>query len=369
MSHTPAAPDMDLLDRRLLEAMQGGIPLEPRPYAALGAALGIGEDEVLARLARLKAGRVVRQVSAIFDSRALGYASSLVAARVAPDRLEEAAAAISAHPGVSHNYEREHAFNLWYTVTVPPDSTLGLERTVQRLHELSGAGSTRMLPTLRLFKIGVKIGLGAGDEGESAGYTEADAAIAGRHRITPADHPCILALQRDLPVEPAPFERLAAGAGLSGDALLDAARRFRARRQMRRFAAVLHHRAAGAMANAMGVWPVPADRIGELGPRLAAFPEVSHCYHRPSHPDWPYSVFTMVHAADRAAALDLLARMGEATGVAGWSALFSTREFKKVRVRYFTPDNAAWEAAHGGGGTEGHAPHGTLEKAAGMPAA
>jgi DNA-binding Lrp family transcriptional regulator len=129
------------------------VPFTRRPFADLGQRCGLSEDETLARVKALKEGKVIRQISAIFDTRSLGYASSLVAAKIAPEKLDAAVAVINSHPGVSHNYLRNHEFNLWYTIAVPPISKLGLDGTVNLLHRLSDAETTRLLPTLRLFKI------------------------------------------------------------------------------------------------------------------------------------------------------------------------------------------------------------------------
>src|SRR5437868_13536287 len=142
-------------DRELLNAVQWDFPLEPRPYAVLAERLGTEEADVRARVTRVKQLGVLRQLSAIFDTRALGYGSSLVAAKIDPERVDEAAAVISAHPGVSHNSTRNHAYNLWYTIAVPPGESL--DEHVDLLHRESGALVTRKLPTMRLFKIGVKL--------------------------------------------------------------------------------------------------------------------------------------------------------------------------------------------------------------------
>jgi DNA-binding Lrp family transcriptional regulator len=114
---------------------------------------------------------------------------------------------------------------------------------------------------------------------------------------------------------------------------------------MRRFAAVLHHRKAGFSANAMGVWAAPESEIDRVGELMAAFREVSHCYRRPSYPDWPYNIFTMVHAKSQAECEKVLASIAGKTGIGNRSALYSTKEYKKVRVKYFTLDEAAWEEA------------------------
>src|SRR5947209_6322555 len=148
MAMTTSDDQLEALDRELLNAVQWDFPLEPRPFAVLGERIGITEAAVRERIARVKELGVLRQLSAIFDTRALGYGSALVAAKVDSDRVDDAAATISAHPGVSHNYKRNHAYNLWYTIAVPPGDSL--ERHVDALHQESGALVTRRLPTLKL---------------------------------------------------------------------------------------------------------------------------------------------------------------------------------------------------------------------------
>ena len=128
---------VDDLDAQLLDRIQTELPLVERPYAALAEAIGSDEDAVLERVAALREQKVIRQVSAIFDSRRLGYRGMLVAARTPVERQDEAAAVFSSHPGVSHNYLREHELNLWFTLTVSPRSQLGLDRTVELLGELA----------------------------------------------------------------------------------------------------------------------------------------------------------------------------------------------------------------------------------------
>src|SRR5438128_3423925 len=129
--------ELENLDRELLNAVQWDFPLEPRPFAALGERLGLDEPAVRARVARVKELGVLRQLSAIFDTRALGYGSALVAAKIDSERVDDAAAVISAHPGVSHNYKRNHAYNLWYTIAVPPGDDLASH--VDALHRASRA--------------------------------------------------------------------------------------------------------------------------------------------------------------------------------------------------------------------------------------
>jgi DNA-binding Lrp family transcriptional regulator len=338
----------DPTDATLLGRLQEGVPFCAHPFAALGEPCAIDEAEVITRISRLKQERIIRQISAIFDTRSLGYASSLVAAKIDPARVDEAAAVVSAHPGVSHNYLRNHEFNLWYTIAIPPTSRFGLERTVEILHQQSGALSTRLLPTLKLHKIGVRFDV----EGDAKPDDQATPAYTEKNRtatvaLTPAEIAFVRAMQRDLAVTPTPFLDLAAELGVSFDSLREMHEAFLASGRMRRFAAVLHHRKAGFGANAMGVWagpqgdPAALERMGET---MAGFRAVSHCYERPSYPDWPYNLFTMVHGKSEEECRQTLAAIADATGLTDWQALFSSKEYKKVRVRYFTDAEAEWEA-------------------------
>ena len=337
-------------DAALLGVLQDSVPFTERPFADLGKRCGLTESATLARVQALKQAKVIRQISAIFDTRSLGYASSLVAARIAPGLLDKAVAVINSHPGVSHNYLRNHDFNVWYTLAVPPTSRLGLERTVELLHNLSGAEATRLLPTLRLFKIGVRFdveGAARPEDLEAPAYTEASRLDGGP--LTDREIAFVRVMQRDLALVPEPFVAVAEELGMS---FADAAAlhaRFLTTGRMRRFAAVLHHRKAGFGANAMGVWAGPADdpaALQRLGETMAGFRAVSHCYQRPSYPEWPYNLFTMVHGKNAEECEQTLTAIAAATGIADRHALYSTREFKKVRVRYFTADEERWEEEH-----------------------
>lgn len=345
--------ELEPLDRELLNAVQWDFPLVPEPYAALGDRLGIPEAAVRERVARVKQLGVLRQLSAIFDTRALGYSSSLVAAKVDPDRIDQGAAAINAHPGVSHNYKRNHEYNLWYTVAVPPGEPFDAHLDV--LHRESGASVTRKLPTLKLYKIGVKL--------DMTGQTAADAKaeVLEHERPERREHmdapvlsdlevATIRIVQEDLPLVERPFAAQAAEVGTDEETLLASIRSFKERKLMRRFAAVMNHRSAGFKANAMGVWAVPDDELEEIGPQMAGFALVSHCYRRPTYEDWPYSVFTMVHGQNARECEKTIAAIRDETGVDDYALLWSVKEYKKVRVRYFTDEWDEWTAAHAAAG-------------------
>ncbi len=340
----------DTTDAALLGVLQETMPFVLHPFADLGKRCGLTEDETLARVKALKEAKVIRQISAIFDTRSLGYASSLVAAKIAPEKLDAAVSVINSHPGVSHNYLRNHEFNLWYTIAVPPTSRLGLDATADLLHRLSGAETTRLLPTLRLFKIGVRFdveGEAKPDDQSKPAYTEANRQEAGP--LTAKEIEFVRVMQRDITLVPAPFVAVADELGIPFEEAAAIHAKFLATGRMRRFAAVLHHRKAGFGANAMGVWAGPQDdlvALKKLGETMAGFRAVSHAYLRPSYPDWPYNLFTMVHGKSEEECEETLSAIAEATGITDRHALYSTKEFKKVRVRYFTDEEAKWEAEH-----------------------
>jgi siroheme decarboxylase len=341
-----AAVPLDDLDRKLLNLMQGGFPLARRPYAEVARMAGIEEDEALRRVQRLIDDRIIRQVTPIFDTRVLGYKSMLVAAKVDPEHPHRAAKIINSHPGVSHNYLRNHDFNLWFTIATEPDSELGLEGTLEVLQRLTGAESVRQLPTLRLFKIRMDLEMEGDTEAlASAGMVE-EPKEPDPIELSELDIAVIRALQGDMPVAPEPYEPAAVELGISQERLLEQLESMSERKALRRVAAILFHRRAGFSANGMGVWKVPEERMLELGPRMASFRGISHCYQRPTYEDWPYSLFTMAHGRSKEECDAILDSIAVDTGIEERRTLYSSTEFKKIRLLYFTDDHKKWEAEH-----------------------
>ena len=341
-----AAVPLDDLDKRLLNLLQGSFPLAPRPFAAVAEAAGVGEDEVLRRTQRLLDERIIRQVTPIFDTRVLGYKSMLVAAKVDPDNPHRAAKVINSHPGVSHNYLRNHDFNLWFTIATEPGSKLGLQGTLDVLQELTGAESVRQLPTLKLFKINMDLEMVGGTDQLAAVAEAAEPLEPEPIELSELDVATIRTLQGDMPVVPEPYAPAAAELGLDQADLLEHLESMRERRALRRVAAILYHRRAGFSANGMGVWRVPEDRIMEYAPRMAACRGISHCYQRPTYPDWPYSVFTMAHGRSKEECDAVLDSIAADTGIEERRTLYSSTEFKKIRLLYFTDAHRRWEEEH-----------------------
>ena len=333
------ASKLDLVDRNLLNLLQSSFPLVEEPFHEIGEQQGIPVSDVIGRIRALKESNVVRQISAIFDTRRLGYKTVLVAMCFASDKLDSGAQVINQHPGVSHNYGRTGSFNLWFTLAVPPDESL--ENTVEDMAQRTGAESYRLMPTIRFFKIGVNFDMvtkegAANDYYSPDGYNNDNDQTWNRvEPVTDFEIEVIRELQEDVPLEPRPFEPMAERLGITQPELFATAESFTERGIMRRYSAVLHHRRAGFSSNAMAVWNVPAERSVEVGNLMAQSPWVTHCYERPTFPDWKYTHFTMIHATSDKKCEEVASDISSLTGISDYSLIYSTREYKKTRVRYF----------------------------------
>ena len=336
---------MDMIDRKLLNLIQGPFPMVEQPYLDLADQLETTEEDVLARLTELKRQNVLRQISAIFDTRRLGYKTTLVAMAFEPEKLHRAAMEINRHPGVSHNYAREGSYyNLWFTLAVPPEHDL--EATANHMGRKTGALESRIMPTIRFFKIGVNFDM-VNQRGSSYNYSPDGFDPAGwsargsnpeeadswnkPQPVTEWEREAIRQMQEDLPLVSRPFDPIAGRLGITTAELFELAVNFQERRIMRRYSAVLHHRRSGFRSNAMIVWKVPPERSEEVGMIMAGHKAVTHCYERPTFTDWPYTHFTMVHATTPEGCEEYSREIAEATGISDRLALYSTREYKKTR--------------------------------------
>jgi siroheme decarboxylase len=343
-----AAVPIDETDKRLMNLLQSSFPLDPEPFALVAGEAGLSAEETMARTQRLLDERIIREITPIFDTRALGYESMLVAAKVDSENPHRAAGIINSHPGVSHNYLRTHEFNLWFTIATPPDSELGLQGTLDVLQELTGAESIRQLPTLCLFKINMNLEMEKGTEALASAVDASPPRELERQPYDERDIAVIRALQGPMSVVDRPYDEAAGEVGMSTTGFLEHLGGMVERHLLRRVAAILYHRRAGFSANGMGVWRVPEEQISEVGARMAAVRGVSHCYQRPTYEDWPYSVFTMAHGRSKEECDAILQSIADEHHLHGEdrATLYSSTEFKKIRLHYFTDEYAEWERTH-----------------------
>lgn len=328
---------IDTLDKNLLNEIQWVFPLTERPFLEISKHYNVPEDEIIQRIMYMKGLGLIRQINAIFDTRRLGYKSALIAFAVKPDKLDYVANEVNKHPGVSHNYERNHEFNMWFTLAVPPYTYLNED--LNTLASLEGVIKYRLLPTLKLYKIGVRLDMVNEDLKKPQPTDEVKKLNPSKFDLTDRDKDFIRELQKDLEIIPEPFKALAENLGVTTADLFSKAKEYEQIGVMRRFAAILRHRDAGFSANGMVVWNVPEEKIDEIGYKLASFPQISHCYRRPTYPDWQFNLFSMIHARTLEAAETIAAEMSETVGIKDYRILFSSREFKKERVKYFEEQN------------------------------
>lgn len=339
----PTAPAINTArtaqDNALALAIQEGVPFVPAPFAAIAENLGISEEEVLERLRSWHAEKKLREISAVIEGSAVGYQSALVAGKVPPHKLEQAVAAVNAHPTVTHNYLRDHDYNLWFTLAVPPE--MGLEPTLAILSREAGVPRFHPMQRTKTFKIGVRFDL---ETRENRSSIKLNAPV-GTVLLNPDEKKLVRALQSPLPLEPAAFEAHAKAHGVRLEKLL-AFGNLHLGGLIRRYVGTMRHRKLGVNSNGMVVWKVEEADQQRVGDLLAAAPEVSHCYAREPLPGFPYSVYSMVHAPDEETCLRVAARLCKETGIADYRPLFSVQEFKKARLRYFLPELTQWWNDH-----------------------
>ncbi|RUM58356.1 MAG: Lrp/AsnC family transcriptional regulator [Persephonella sp.] len=326
-------------EKLLLKLLQEGINLEIRPFKTLGEKLDLSEKEILSLIQKLKEEKIIRQISPIYDTKSLGYDTALVAFKV-KGNIESVAEIINSHPGVSHNYERNNSFNLWFTIAVPPDSRLGLERTVSLLAKITNSNDFVILKTVKLYKIGVKLDFNNLKEKEVIRKNEDE---QNNIVLTEDDKKIIKITQDDIPMVEEPFRIYADKLGMEQEDLLKKLTSYKEKGIMRRFSAILYHRKAGFKANGMTVWKVPEDRSDEVGYKLASYRSITHCYKRTTNEKWQYNIFSMIHSKSKDELDQFVRELSQEIGINDYMILYSTKEFKKKRIRYFSDEFYKWE--------------------------
>ncbi|MBM4462058.1 MAG: Lrp/AsnC family transcriptional regulator [Chloroflexi bacterium] len=323
---------LDETDKRLVNLAQMEFPLVAEPFAALGMELGVDAAQAMHRIDRLKARGVLRYIGPLFDARSLGYQTTLVAARVAEHRMEEAGRVIGRHAGISHAYQREHHWNLWFTLAMASGADMRSE--VRKLADALGAEAVVELPALKVFKLRAYFDATGGNAPGPQSDTTVSLSDGKAAELSPTDRAMINELQQDLPLVARPFDSMAARLGLDTDRFLACCQALLRRGIMRRYSAAVRHASLGLAANALVCWSAPSGRIEAAGRRLAALSEVSHCYERQTDPLWPYNLYAMMHGRTGEACQDIAAEVSHHCGLDGYVVLFSTQELKKARVRY-----------------------------------
>ena len=329
---------MDNADKKILTAIQADLPVEVRPFDVLAERLNLNAADVVARVKRMAAEGLIRRVGPVFDSHSLGYVSTLAAGRVPPERLREVADRVSRMPGVTHNYERRHAYNLWFTLTCA--SRQEEERALEAVRCDTGIPHIFSLPALAVYKIRVKFDL-MEDSPAADVETAPPVAQATQRPLSGEQKELVRLLQDGLPIQREAFVGAGAQLGWPVERIVEQIHQWMGMGIVRRFGAVVRHRDLGFAANGMAVFRAADAQADEAGRRLAARPEVSHCYRRPPLEDFPFNLYAMVHGRSEDEVRQAVAAMAAEAGLTDYDVLFSVTEFKKASMRYFVEDRSA----------------------------
>lgn len=322
-------------------ALQKKFPVEARPFLRLAEMIGATEKQVLDQVNFWHDDHFLREISAVMEGSRLGHDSALVCGKVPAERMEQAASIIAEHPTVTHLYERDHDYNVWFTIATSPG--MSLEDHIDALGQMCGT-QFHALRRTETFKIGV-----AFDIKSMANKTEASAVKveAGSVILSSTEKEIVRALQTSLPLTARPFADLAQAHGLTEKQILDFLRQ-NPGKVVRKYVGTLRHRKVGVTYNAMVVWKSAPERQQQEGQILANFPQVSHCYARNTIADFPWGLYSMIHGPDEKSVMGWIGEMAQKLDKkpGDWLSLHSTREFKKCRLCYFLPELDAWHNQH-----------------------
>jgi len=330
---------MDPLALGIINGYQRGLPLTPRPYRAIAEQLGSTEDEIIERLTALSHSGAISRVGAVFAPGRIG-AGTLAALSVPAARLAEVAAQVNAHPEVNHNYEREHACNLWFVVTAPDQARVRC--TAAEIESQAGCGKMLYLPMMEGYHIDLGFPLGAVAPRPARPVGQRQVRLSARERALAA------ALQEGLDLVAEPYTALAVRAGITEREVVATLGQWLEAGIVKRLGLVVRHHELGYGANAMVVWDAPDGQVAQYGRRVAALPYVTLCYRRARClPEWRYNLYCMIHGRNREEVSRQIDAVNTSCGLSGLSSavLFSRRRFKQVAARYIEAEAA--EAAHG----------------------
>jgi len=332
-----------------LVALQRGIPITEAPFAELAATCGMTEADLLAFAQDLLDSGDARRFGAVFDARRLGYRSALCAMQVPPAGLARVAAVIAAVPGVTHAYERgwpaelptgspggpdgQHWPNLWFTLAAP---SADFAQTLDTLRANCAPHTIDELPALRRFKIDVVFDARTRDRDERVEpRPQPHLNAAPVAALDATQQATVRLLQGNLALAPRIFAPLAEQLGIPEDTLLTQLRDWQANGVLRRIGLLLRHREIGFKANGMCCWDVPETDIHEAGRRVAAAPEVTHCYERPRSARFPFRLYAMIHTSSWHATQALFQRITRDAALPSGQLLLSLTEFKKTSMLFF----------------------------------
>jgi DNA-binding Lrp family transcriptional regulator len=331
---------MQELELSLLNDYQRGFPLVPAPFSTIANALGVSEEAVLDTLRKLRTEGAVSRVGAVFRPHRIGH-SALAAMSVPQHRLEEVAQIVNLRPEVNHNYEREHAYNLWFVVTAESEP-----HVMQVLRELELEIGCRALYLPMLEDYHIDLGFSLTDDGAKVPQHSACSAKMPHKPavLSQQDRALIASIQSGLPLVSHPYATVGKTAGMEEEAVLSHLYGMIEAGIIKRFGVVVRHHELGFRANAMVVWDIPDELVEQFGKCVGEAEGVTLCYRRPRRlPEWRYNMFCMIHGRDRDKVCELIEKLRCDCGLTDYDydILFSKRRFKQQGAQYVIARAAA----------------------------
>jgi len=330
----------------LLFALQQGIPFVPHPLATVGASLGLSEEEVVKKIRYFFETGKARRFGAIFDSRRLGYKSTLCAVTVKEGDLDKTAGSIVPFQSITHCYHRKCLAtgadrhkdfpNLWFTVTARADL---YAKELESIEQAVSPNPMLVLPAKRRFKIQVILDPRLSSRKSPAPSRKSPPIPSGTDApalvLNDTEKEVVRQLQDNLSPETDPIRKIAAKTGLNPMEIVQLLIKWKDAGVLRRIGLIAYHQKIGFHANAMCVWQVPEDRIEQAGRYLAGIGNITHCYERWSAESFPYNLYAMVHTGDEAAIRSIFQEISEDVVLANGQIMMSVREYKKTSPRFF----------------------------------
>ncbi|RRJ31002.1 siroheme decarboxylase subunit beta [Halocatena pleomorpha] len=327
---------LDVVDAKLIDGYQSGVPVERRPFRSIGDTLGVSEQEAVSRVQRLRETGVFRRFGAVLNPPVIG-SSTLAAVQAPEDRFEEIATTINGYRQVNHNYRRDHEWNMWFVITAATQERR--DRIIAEIETV--AGDVLVLPLVTDYYIDLEFPVVNADRfaRESLDQTAVSATQVSENAtadLSTLDRQLLVAIQDGLPLTKTPYSDVAEMIDASTETVVARIGRLLDNGCIKRIGCVVNHVVTGFDSNCMVVWEVPTDSLDTYGERVGAIPYVTLCYHRPRRPelDWPYTLFTMIHGRDADAVEERIDELANEQLPFAHERLYSTETLKQTGARY-----------------------------------
>ena len=308
----------------LLSVIQSDFPIVSRPFKVLADRIELTEREVINSINSLMDEGIIRAFGPVFEAGRLGYVSTLIAAKVGNDRVTELATAMLDTNEITHNYLRHNEFNLWFSITAINSDVM--DKIIKWVKKFPEVNKVLNLPTKKVFKINA-----VWEAGKSKISN-----VNYKTKVPPFNDygkNLVRALQNEFPIVENPFRVIADSIDTDELEILDTINSWLDNGTIRRFGARLSHKKIGYTHNILAAWE--GKDSGLWGEKFAEFTQVSHCYLREPHDDWPYELYTMIHAKSDTEADEILKTMKNIAQGAKMMAMKTLYELKKTNMKYF----------------------------------